>query len=343
MPIFRLCLLLALLLPTLTQAEVLRVLSWPGYVTNEATHAFEQQYGVNVELVIISSDEELWKRASLNEGRNFDLIALNTAELKRYIEANLVQPLNMARIPNARNQIARFRHAARIPGLVSGGKQWAVPFTYSAMGLIYNRKLLAKAPDSMSALWDPAFRGRILLHDSASHNFSLTALSLGIRTPFQLDQTQFNSSLKRLLALRDNLPLFYSTPEEAVEIMRAQDIALLFGNYGDQQVRLLRQAGLDVAQIMPREGALAWLDCWAMLQGASNPRLAEAWINHMLTPAVAQQLSSQQGLSNTLRETQNTALRDKDKIIWLEPVEDATQRAYYWERLRAGTRPPPGR
>lgn len=327
-----------LLLSPIAHAETLRVLSWPGYVTSETVHSFEQQYGASVELVVIGSDDELWKRASLNGGHNFDVVALNTAELKRYIDNDLVVPLDPVNVPNTRKQVARFRKLENIPGLSRDGKLWAVPFTYSAMGLIYNRKLVHTPPDSMRALWEPTWRGRILLHNGASHAFSFTALTLGIRKPFKLNRDDFWRTLRQLVGLRDNQPLYYNTPEEAVEIMRSRDIALIYGNYGDQQVRVLRKAGLDVAQIIPKEGALAWLDCWAIMQGAGNRKLAEAWLNHMLTPAVATQLTEQQGLANTLSDTKTASLRAADKLIWLEPVEDAGQRSEYWERLKAGTK-----
>ena len=32
----------------------------------------------------------------------------------------------------------------------------------------------------------------------------------------------------------------------------------------------------------PKEGALAWLDTWAMSKGAKNPELAEKWVDFVL-------------------------------------------------------------
>lgn len=316
--------------------EVLRVLSWPGYVSRDTVRSFEARYKVRVEVSVISSDEELWDRVSNHNAANFDVMAVNTAELKRYIDAKLVVPVQPERIPNTRNQLPRFRKLAEIPGLKSGNDIYAIPYTYSAMGLIYSRKLVSPAPTSMSALWDPRYRGKVLLFNSSSHNFSLTALTLGIRDPFHLDNAQFSQVLKRLVALRDNAPKFYSRPEEVVDMFRERSAALAFGNYGDQQLRLLKQAGIDVGYVIPDEGALAWLDCWAITRGAQNRTLAEAWIDHMLTPAVSGQLTETQGLANTLQDAQAPSMRERDKLVWLQPVEDVDKRTQYWERILSG-------
>jgi putative spermidine/putrescine transport system substrate-binding protein len=111
----------------------------------------------------------------------------------------------------------------------------------------------------------------------------------------------------------------------------------MFGNYGTQQVALLRRAGADVGYVIPDEGALAWLDCWSMTNSAINRPLALAWINYMLEPNVSEQLTQRQGLANTL--TAEPESSDKSHIIWIEPVEDSQRREALWSQIVSGDRP----
>jgi len=313
--------------------DVLRVLAWPGYADSDLLTAFERKHGVDVEVIEVGSDDELWERATAG-ARAFDVIALNTAELQRYIDAGQVLPLRMRNIPNTQLQVPRFQNASGIPGLMRGGHQYAVPYTYSEMGLIYNRRLVNEPPTSINALWDPRYRGKVLAYNGSSHNFTLAAQSLGLPDPFRLDAAQFTRTIHQLRALRDNVLHFYSRPEEVAESLRREEVAIVYANYGRQQLRQLERAGgFDVGYVIPREGALAWLDCWAVLRSAQDPALAEAFINHMLSPAVSNQLTVRQGLSNTLSEP-----RESGRIIWLEPVEDYARRALFWERILAGHR-----
>lgn len=328
------CLLLSMVLAACASAaETLRVLAWPGYVSTEAIRSFEARHSVKVEVSVINSDEELWARAAGKKSEPFDLLAVNTAELRRYVDARLVMPIRLKNIPNTRNQTQRFRKLDSIPGIVYQNEPYAVPYTYSAMGLIYNRKLITKPPRSMSAMWDPRYQGKVLAYHGGAHNFSLTALMLGYRDPFKLNPTQFTQVVDQLRDLRKNVLKFYSTPEEVVQLFRDNEVALVYANYGDQQIQALQRAGADIGYVIPQEGALAWLDCWAILSQTGNPALAEAWINHMLTPEISGQLTVREGLANTLRDTPKPSMPDTGKLVWIQPVEDAAQREFYWSRL----------
>ncbi|MBC8824352.1 extracellular solute-binding protein, partial [Escherichia coli] len=75
---------------------------------------------------------------------------------------------------NRRRQLPNFQQLATIGGLVQDGATYAIPFTYSSMGLIYDRKQVPAAPRSMLELWNPRYRGKVLDFNSAQHNFSFT-------------------------------------------------------------------------------------------------------------------------------------------------------------------------
>lgn len=332
-----LCVWLLCVLPLVSHAgDVLRVLAWPGYADPDVVKAFELRTGARVEVTVIDSDETLWQRITQNQAEDFDLFAVNTAELQRYIPKGLVVPINTRAIPNTRLQLPRFQQLKSIPGIVHGNQAYAVPYTYAEMGLIYDRAQFPTPPTSIRALWDPHYKGRVLVYNGGTHNFSLAAQMLGDATPFQIDAKEWPSAVQQLLALRRNVLTFYAQPEESVEWFKRNKAALLFANYGSQQLKLLQAAGVNVGYAIPKEGALAWLDCWAITRGAKNMALAEAWINYMLEPEPGQVLLNRQGLANTTSES--PYLRPDDKVIWLEPVENVERRNLLWSRIVSGDR-----
>ncbi|WP_246542704.1 extracellular solute-binding protein [Paludibacterium yongneupense] len=317
--------------------ETLRVLAWPGYADPDVVARFEQRYQAKVEVTYVDSDEVLWSRLHSPQDQRFDVVAANTVEIARYVAAGLLAPLDLAALPNTRRQSPRFQALATIPGLVHDGRIYAVPYTYSTMGLIYDRRQFRTPPQSMNVLWNPRYRHKVLAFNSAAHNFSFTALGLGIAHPFRLDREQMKHVTRRLVALRRNILTYYTLPEEATELFMEHKVALLFANYGTQQLAQLRQAGADVGYVLPREGALAWLDCWAMTRTAPRPALATAWINYMLDPGVGALLSRRQGLANT--QSHPSAQESSATIVWLAPVEDIAQRESLWRRIVSGDRP----
>ncbi|MFH0934545.1 MAG: extracellular solute-binding protein [Pseudomonadota bacterium] len=330
-----LALLSAMAAPVWAAAPVLRVLAWPGYADPAVVKSFEQRHGVRVEVTVIDSDTALWRRISADDAA-YDVFAVNAAELQRYIALNLLQAADPARIPNTARQLPRFRNLASIPGLVHQGHAYGIPYTYSEMGLIYDRRQIATPPQSIAALWDPRYHGKVLAYDGGTHNFSLAAQLLKTSNPFRLAPADWPRAVDRLIDMRRNVLGFYSQPEESVQLFMRHGAALMFANYGMQQVHLLKAAGADIGYAIPREGALSWLDCWAITRRARDPALAHAWIDHLLGDQASDLLATRQGLANTIAESDVS--RGDNRLLWLEPVEDAELRDRLWQRIRSGDR-----
>jgi putative spermidine/putrescine transport system substrate-binding protein len=313
--------------------EMLRLLTWDGYADAEIVTVFEQRYNVDIDVTYVSSDDDLWYKIN---NADFDVFAVNTAELQRYIENNLVVPIDINNIPNHRKQLPRFQNLASIPGLVHGHSVYAIPYTYSEMGLIFNRKIVKNIPDSMMALWNPEYQGRVLAFNTSNHNFSLAGLLMGVANPFAMNDSELAAAARKLVELRRNVLTFYETPDEAVKLFSSYDIALIFANYGSQQVKALQETGADIGYVIPKEGALSWLDCWAVTRAAKNRDMAEKWINYTLEFSVSERLTKKHGLANTI--TSFSDKRKNDKIIWLEPLQETMKRKLLWDKIIAGDR-----
>lgn len=319
---------------TVNARDTLQVLTWPGYADNDLVDIFEKRHGVNVEITYISTDDALWARLNEAGKKRFDVFAANTAELTRAVAEKRTLPLDLDKIPNVQHQLPRFRQHDAIPGISRDGRVHAIPFTYSEMGLIYNRKLVKHAPTTIDVLWDPAYRGKVLAYDGSSHSFTLAGQALGVSNPFQLSASDWPQVSQKLVELRRNVLTFYSQPDEVVEWFHKTPVAVIFANYGSQQVKQLQDVGADIGYVIPNEGALAWLDCWSILHDTPLPDIAHAWIDFMLGPPVSRALVERQGLNNTVDAP--AAEHAQDKLVWLQPVEDIQRRTTLWNSIRSG-------
>jgi putative spermidine/putrescine transport system substrate-binding protein len=332
---FLLTIMLLMLNSTFAWAEeTLHVLVWPGYADPDLVETFEQRYHVKVEVTFIDSDNTMWNRLTAQHDEKFDVFAVNTAQLQRYIDNGISVPLTLDNIPNTNKQLPRFRNLASIPGLSRNGEPYAIPYTYSEMGLIYNGKVFKTPPDSFSLMWEPRFSGKVLMYEGSAPNFSLAALTLGLNNPFQISDNDFGKVSQHLVALRRNILTFYEKPEEATRLFIQNNIALLFANYGSQQIKLLQNVGADIGYVIPEEGALACLDCWSVTRNAKNKKLAETWINYTLEANVSRTLSERQGLPNTWEDPATP--QKTDKIIWLQKVENSSKRKLLWDGILSG-------
>jgi putative spermidine/putrescine transport system substrate-binding protein len=313
-------------------AKELRVLAWDGYADDDWVKEFEKQTGVDVKVVIIGSDDEIWAKIKGSEGKDFDVIAVNTGQLQRYIDAKLVQPLDLAKIPNHANQMAVFQDLAKVKGVTRDGNTYSIPFCFDSIGIIYDPAKVSPAPTSMKVFWDPKYAGKILAYDNGEHSFSFTALTMGIKDPFNLTDAQMAEIKDKLVAMKKNVLSFYTTADEATQIYKNNDIALVWANYGAQQVKAFQDAGIKFEYVYPEEGSLTWLDTWAVTSGATDKDLAEKWINFLLTKEVGQQLTDRTGFGNT---TVPSKAGDTKNPIWIWQTENPTKRADLWNEIKA--------
>lgn len=321
------------LMASAARAETLRVMAWDGYADKDWVADFTKETGIDVDVVFIGSDDEIWAKMKGSEGKDFDVFAINTAQLQRYIAADLVSPIDTAALPNQKEVLPRFRDLSKVAGVEKDGKVYGIPFAFDSIGLIYDTDKVKTPPTSMSILWDPAYKGKVLAYDNGEHNFSFTALVLGYPNPFHLSPEQMDAVKAKLIDYKRNVLSFYTTADEALQIYQNNDVALIWANYGQQQMKAMKAAGARVAYINPKEGALAWLDTWAISKGVKDKSAAEKWINFLISKKVGEQLSERTGFGNTAATTANAG--GDDKIVWLENVEDPLKRSDLWNEIKA--------
>jgi putative spermidine/putrescine transport system substrate-binding protein len=315
------------------QAKELRVLAWQGYADDDWVKDFEKQSGAQVSVVFIGSDDEMWAKIKGSEGKDFDVFAVNTGQLQRYIDAKLVTPIDLDKVPNQKNQLPNFSDLSKVKGVMRDGKLYSIPYAFDSIGIIYDTDKVSPPPTTMDVLWDPKYKGKVLAYDNGEHNFSFTALTLGIADPFHLSPDQMDKVKAKLLDLKKNVLSFYTTADEATEIYKSNDVALIWANYGQQQVKSLQDAGAHIAYVNPKEGALAWLDTWALTSGVQDKELAEQWISFVLQKKIGEQLTERTGFGNTVAPSNNA--KPDDKLIYVEQVEDPTKRSDLWNEIKA--------
>src|SRR5882724_5139271 len=192
-------------------AKELRILAWQGYADDDWVKEFEQKTGADVKVVFIGTDDEIWAKIKGSEGQDFDLFAVNTAQLQRYIDAGLTTPYDLDKVPNQKETLPRFRDLSKVQGVMRDGKVMAVPYAFDSIGLIYDTDKVKEAPTSWNVLWDPKYAGKVLGYDNGEHNFTITALTMGVADPYRLSAEQMDTAKKKLIDLKHNILSFYTT------------------------------------------------------------------------------------------------------------------------------------
>lgn len=313
--------------------EQLNILSWSGYTDRDVVKIFEQKHLIDVNITYVNNDQQLRQYIESSDSE-FDLVALNTSELQRYISLKAIRPLDIKKITNIKWLANRFTPIEDYPEIAVNKLTYGIPFTYSSMGIIYHKERVSSPPTSWAEFWSPENKHKILGYDGGTHNVSLAALYLQMPNPFSIPSDKEPVVANQLIKFRENAFTFYSSIEEATKLFNDYELSMMFANFGYQQLNSLLNTGADVDYVIPEEGALAWLDCWAIPVSSRQSELAYKWLNFSLEPWVQKLMVDRHGLQSPLLQFSPKTVHQG--LIWLAPVENPEKREAMWNAIYSG-------
>jgi putative spermidine/putrescine transport system substrate-binding protein/spermidine/putrescine transport system substrate-binding protein len=319
--------------PVRAQDRTLRILTWEGYAEPEWVKPFEEKTGAKTSVVYTGSVDEMFAKMQGTKGADFDVVAFDTSSFKRYIDGGLIQPIDLAKVPNAGNLAPAFRS---VEPIMREGKTYGIPFAWGSLPLVYDKAQFTAPPDSWSVMWDPANAGKLIALDDANNSIVLAAIVLGLKNPFNLSDDEFQAVKAKLIEQKKLLLTYYAGFDEGVNVFSQSGVKAMF-SMGEPQVPGLKAKGVDAAFAIPKEGAIGWLDCWVLSAGARDTDLAHAWFDACLDKRVGAYLSDKKSYGNTTDEEANTrnGFTYADKLVFLQTPENFEKRVAVWNEVKA--------
>ena len=315
------------------QADELRILTWEGYAEPEWVAPFEEATGAAVSVSYVGSVDEMFAKMQGSQGADFDIVAFDTSSFARYIDGKLIQPLDMAKLPNAANIIAAFE---TVEPVLREDDVYGIPFAWGSLPLVYDADQFEEAPTSWEVMWDPQYEQQMIALDDANNSIVLAALVLGFPEPYNLDDEQFEAVKQKLIDQKRLLLTYYAGFDEGADIFAQNDIKLAF-SMGETMGTLIQDRGVNAEWTSPTEKAIGWLDCWVVSAGARDVDLAHAWIDACMTPEVGNVLSTRFNYGNATDEATNEeiGMTYGDQLAWLLTPEDFEKRVQIWNEVKA--------
>jgi spermidine/putrescine-binding protein len=145
--------------------------------------------------------------------------------------------------------------------------------------LIFDKKNVPFQPKSWSDLWDPKFKGRLVLLDDEREVISIALEVLGFDKN-STDPQELKKAEQKLAELEPNILLFNSDDPETSIISGEAWAGLVYNG----NATLASRTDPDIAYICPTEGCGIWFDNLVIPKGAPHADAAEAFINFVLDP-----------------------------------------------------------
>ena len=253
--------------------------TWPNYFAQENFDNFTKNTGVNINVAIFGSNEEML--AKLQAGSTgWDVFVPTNYTISTYKKLDLIEPLDLKKLPNydPASQDPRFLGPGTIDGVV-----YAVPKDWGTTGFIVNTKNVTQNPTSWKEFWDLAqgpLTGKVMVHDYQLTTIggALKALGYSFNSP---DEKELGNAEKLMLATKPHL---FGINSDYQPSMRNGDAVMSICWTND--AKQLHADMPEMQYVLGKEGGEIWVDHYAIPKGAPNPDAAYAFIDYLLTPEI---------------------------------------------------------
>ena len=254
------------------QAGTVNFYNWDTYIGETTLSDFTAATGIQVQYDLFADNEELFaKFRGGNPG--YDLIVPTNDFVERFVEAELLQPLDHSRIPNMKNVDPGFLSPAHDPD-----RRYSMPYMWGTIGIGYRKSEVNGVPDSWADLYtSDEYANKIALLGEPTTVLQMAFKLMGKSLNDWSDEN-IAAAEEMIIAQKSNITAF--APDNGQDLLLAGEVDLAQEWNGD--ILQAMDEDDDIGYVVPKEGGLLWEDDLCIPVGAPNPEGAHELINYIL-------------------------------------------------------------
>ncbi len=297
------------------QQKELRLLNWSDYMPREVLDEFERREGVRVVEDTYDSPEAMLTKLQAGGDREYDVLITSDYTIGSLVRAGSLLELDKSKIPNLNNLDPQFADPAFDPGA-----RHSVVYQWGTTGLAYRADLVTGPVESWAVLFDPARQvGNFLLLDEMREQVGAALLfkgqSVNTTDPARLAEVQ------TLLLETKRRSRGFAGGTSIRDRLIAGDIAVGPAYSGD--ILAAQAENPQLRYVIPTEGATLWTDNLVVMQKSPNHELAYRFINFLLEPEIAAQISNSIGYATPVAAAMDKIQERDNPLIYPTPEKKA--------------------
>ena len=245
--------------------------------------AFEKKYGVKVIFEGTRSLVNLEKMQKNKGNQYLSVVQMDDPVMIIAVAEGLLDPITAAKVPN---------FSSLKPGVTHMNGMW-VNYLQPWVGIAYNKEKIPTAPTSWSDVFDPKYKGRVILPslqntEGVLNLFLASYLKTG--KPMAEAQLDINAAFAKMAELKPNVLMSYTQEGQAYNLLEQGEAWLVMGSISS--VALARKAkGAPIELTAPKEGTFSMPSGIALVKGGPQPELAAAYIDMLLSPEIQEKVT----------------------------------------------------
>jgi spermidine/putrescine transport system substrate-binding protein len=292
---------MAIFVPAFSSCEkadetlTLYVYNWGEYISDGSdesvdTNAEFEKYckevlgiTVKVNYSTFASNESMYSKVSSGSTK-YDVIIPSDYMIERMIKEDILEPLNLSKIPNYQYIDEAFK-GENIYYECGREELYSVPYFYGMIGVIYNTSIVEENDEQIGSwdlMWDEQYKGDILQFNNSRDAFGTAQYKLGLDVNDE-DETKWRLALDELLKQKKIVQGYVM--DEIFNKMQSGSAAIAAYYAGDYLS--MYENNEDLAFFYPQEGTNSYIDAMCIPKNAQNKDLAHEYINFMCSHDIA--------------------------------------------------------
>lgn len=262
----------------------INVYNWGEYISNgvdgtlDVNAEFTKRTGIHVNYTTFDTNESLYSKLS-GGGAEYDVIIPSDYMISKLIDEGMLEKLDFDKIPNFKYIDDQFRNPAYDPK-----NAYSVPYTWGVIGIFYNKNYVdASETTSWKVLWDPKYKGKILMFDNPRDSFGIAQKILGQ----SYNTTNANDWEAAANLLKQQKPLVQAYVMDQIFDKMDGGEAWLAPYYAGDAATLVENNPNIGFTIPTDEPTNSFVDAACIPKGSSHKEEAEAYINFLCDPEIA--------------------------------------------------------
>jgi spermidine/putrescine transport system substrate-binding protein len=291
-----------------SRKKILKIYNWADYIDEDLLTEFpkwyKEQTGEDVKIVyqVFDMPEVMYTKVEMGK-EDFDLVCPTQYIIEKMLKKDLLLPIdrNFGKTGDSLGNISPFLRDRMDAFSVPGKKavDYMVPYMWGTSGILYNtEKVPAKEVESWACLWNPKYKGKILMKDHYWDVYNMAAIYgfypdivSGKRSRYDVSNDHTDQDIamveKQLKSLKPNLAGWEA--DFGKEMMTKGEMWLNYAWSGDAvwAIDEASKVNVSIGYSVPIEGSNIWFDGWVIPKYARNVKAASYFLDYLCQSKIA--------------------------------------------------------
>jgi putative spermidine/putrescine transport system substrate-binding protein len=236
---------------------------------------------------------------SLRRG-TVDVSGFSATDMYELGQQGVVETLDYSKMPNAKNLMPAMKYP------------YGIGHIYSGKVILYNPKLIERAPESFAETLDPKMGNKLGIID-IQYQYTMMAAALASGGTM----SNFDPGKERLIACKKAGARIYPSNEAFAQALKTEEIAC--GIMWKARAVQWQNAGINVKTVAAKEGVPMYVSGFVVPKNAPNKAGAYAWLDAMMAPSAQENFAVDMGYNPTV--TNANVPKDTQERIGFTPEE----------------------